>query len=165
MGFSNLLMNTTRGIFAEYMVARLLHLDDKPRNPWSEADIVTRNGIKIEVKASSYIQAWKQKAPSKIIFSGLKSYKYSDELGWKRISNEKEYHADIYIFCVFTAKKKDIDILDLNHWDFYVLSREELRKISGDSSSISLSKIQKHGIHPIKATELRRKIEEIEKML
>ena len=117
------------------------------------------------IRDSSYIQAWEQKAPSKIIFSGLKSYRYSDKFGWKKISNEKEYHADIYIFCVFTAKKKDTDILDLNYWDFYVLSREEVRKLSDDSSSISLSKIQKHSIHPIKATELRRKIEEIEKML
>jgi len=58
--FSDLLQNTTRGILAEYIVAVLLGIDDKPRNPWESFDLHLRDGRKVEIKTISYLQAWAQ---------------------------------------------------------------------------------------------------------
>ena len=70
--FSNLQMNDVRGVFAEWIVAKLLNIPLNVRDPWSEWDLITRDGVRIEVKASAYLQAWSQKQPSRIVFTGLK---------------------------------------------------------------------------------------------
>ncbi|MHB0998540.1 MAG: hypothetical protein ACYC27_04775 [Armatimonadota bacterium] len=69
--FSGLKANNIRGIFAEWMVAKLLGLDVPIRDSWAECDLITPDGIKIEVKTSAYLQVWQQKGLSKISFSGL----------------------------------------------------------------------------------------------
>jgi hypothetical protein len=55
--YSDLLQNTTRGVLAEYIVAVLLGLDEKPRNPWTSYDLKLANGKTVEVKTMSRLQA------------------------------------------------------------------------------------------------------------
>jgi len=54
--YSDILSNRNRAIFAEYLVGLALNVVDKPRIEWASADLCYR-GIKIEVKASAYIQS------------------------------------------------------------------------------------------------------------
>jgi len=55
---SNLLSNTLRGIFGEYIVASALGINMKePRKEWQTCDF-DYEGYKIEVKTSAYLQEW-----------------------------------------------------------------------------------------------------------
>ena len=65
--FSDVMMNTTRGVYAEWLVAQALGVSNEPREEWAGFDL-TYQGIRIEVKASAYLQSWKQSGPSKITF-------------------------------------------------------------------------------------------------
>ena len=58
---SDLLSNTWRGIVAEFLVAKALGLTNKVRLEWDTVDLVTPDGVKIEVKSSAYLQIWDQK--------------------------------------------------------------------------------------------------------
>jgi hypothetical protein len=67
--YSDVRSNTTRSVFAEYIVGLALGVVNKPRVEWDSVDL--RYGdFKIEVKASGYCQSWFQKKPSSIL-SGL----------------------------------------------------------------------------------------------
>jgi len=64
-GFSDMLANTTRAVFAEFLVAAALGLDDAVRVEWDAVDL-RYEGKAIEVKASAYVQSWPQSQPSDI---------------------------------------------------------------------------------------------------
>jgi hypothetical protein len=168
-GFSNLNSNVLRGALAEFLVEKALSEDGNIgiRNPWGDYDVLTKGGVKIEVKCCSYIQDWDQEKLSTIKFSGLKAR----ELYWspeikefnKIKSDPKGYKADIYILALFKHQSVEtLDILDLNQWCFYVLSKEEISRISKNSSSISLSALEKNNIQPVLHVDLRRKLEKFE---
>ena len=95
--YSDLLMNKTRGVLAEFIVAKALGLDLSVRNAWSHHDLVTKKGTSIEVKASGYLQSWEQKELSKPSWSGLKSRNYDDaapgEWGLRQAGNTKRISA------------------------------------------------------------------------
>ena len=55
---SDLLNNTRRAIVAEFLVARAVGATDVPRVEWASVDVVTPEGVKIEVKSSAYVQSW-----------------------------------------------------------------------------------------------------------
>jgi len=66
---SDLVSNATRGILAEYLVARALGLEvDSVRREWDAFDHRTPEGTKVEVKSAAYIQTWRQKDFSNIMF-------------------------------------------------------------------------------------------------
>jgi len=58
---SNLIENRTRGILAEFIVKQSLNIENGTRIEWDSYDLITPNGIKIEIKSASYIQSWEQK--------------------------------------------------------------------------------------------------------
>lgn len=66
---SDLISNAMRGILAEYIVASALGENYSHRSEWDAYDIETKEGIKIEVKSSAFIQTWHQKRLSSIQFS------------------------------------------------------------------------------------------------
>ena len=64
---SDLLSNTLRGRFAEFLVASALGVADRTRIEWDAIDLASLTGIKVEVKSSAYLQSWKGN-PSYISF-------------------------------------------------------------------------------------------------
>jgi hypothetical protein len=73
--FSDLRQNDLRGVFAEWLVAQLLGLKlDETRDSWAAHDLISLSGLRIEVKAAAYHQAWHKldDRPSKILFRGLR---------------------------------------------------------------------------------------------
>src|SRR5436309_1595976 len=61
---SDLVSNATRGILAEFLVARALGVGREDiRDEWAAYDIETPDGVKVEVKSSAYIQSWAQQRP------------------------------------------------------------------------------------------------------
>lgn len=162
-GFSNLNSNVLRGALAEFIVENALK-EDKDidvRNPWGDYDVKTKQGIKIEVKCSSYIQDWDQDKLSNIIFCGLKAKDlyWSSAVGEFPKDKKKEYKADIYILVLLKHQDPNtLDILDLDQWCFYVLTKDKIKEISKDGGSISLVKLIKHNIEPVHFNQLSKLI-------
>jgi hypothetical protein len=97
---SELLGNALRGVLAEFIIASTIDTVESPREEWDTYDLKTKNGLKIEVKSSSYLQSWRQKNFSKIIF-GIQ------QTGETQSANpERSRKSDIYIFCVLSHKEK-----------------------------------------------------------
>lgn len=122
--FSDLRANNLRGIFAEWLVAQLLELNQPVRDPWAAWDLITPEGVSIEIKASAYLQTWSDGRPSLISFSGLKGQTWTLQAGYSGLAT---YNADLYVFCVQIEKDTDKwNVLDLEQWRFYVLPKEAL---------------------------------------
>jgi len=162
-GFSNLNSNVLRGALAEFLVENAIKdkQDISIRNPWGDYDVKTKQGIRIEVKCSSYIQDWDQHKLSNIIFSGLKARTlyWSSAVGDFPKDNKKEYKADIYILALL--KHQDpmtLNILDLDQWCFYVLSKKQLKEVSSDKSSVSLARLEKYNIKPVSFNQINKLI-------
>ena len=69
---SDLLMNTQRGVVAEYLVARALGvMDSLQTSQWAGWDILGPGRVRIEVKSAAYWQSWSQEKPSEITFQGI----------------------------------------------------------------------------------------------
>jgi hypothetical protein len=59
--YSDILNNTDRAVFAEFVVGTALRVTDALRVEWDEVDL--RYGDKtIEVKSAAYIQSWHEEA-------------------------------------------------------------------------------------------------------
>lgn len=138
--FSDLQMNNIRGILAEWIVAKLLDIPLDVRDSWQEWDLITPCGVKIEVKASAFLQAWSQKHPSSITFSGLKGKRLDSQSNIYAV--EATYNADLYVFCVQAEENPlNWDALDLDQWQFYMLQRSELATL--EQKTLSLGPLSK----------------------
>lgn len=147
---SDLLNNTLRGSYAEFIVAAALDLTDMlktPRKDWTAYDLYypldRKTGIRIEVKSAAYLQAWGEKdSPlSKIQFSIRPTLAWDAENGYDTISR---HQSDVYVFCVYTEKERcAADPLNLDGWDFYVLPTSVLNQRCPTQKSISLASLEK----------------------
>lgn len=167
--FSNLNSNVLRGALAEFLVENALKDKDRVmiRNPWGDFDVLDEDGTKIEVKCCAYIQDWDQNDYSKINFSGLKAkplYWSEAVQGFKEVSQEKEYKADVYILALLMHKDhKTLDILDLDQWAFYVLSKDQLSELTNNGNSVSGIKLEKNGFTSLAFAEVRSCVDRLAK--
>tara|TARA_R110000765_G_scaffold335086_2_gene425433 strand:- start:326 stop:901 length:576 start_codon:yes stop_codon:yes gene_type:complete len=138
---SNLLENRTRGILAEFIVKQALNIDNNIRVEWDSYDLITKEGIKIEVKSAAYIQSWIQKKYSDISF-GIAPAKM-DPIHPLYDGTSKRW-SDLYIFCVLENKDQEtINPLNLNQWVFYVLKTEILDLKVPNQKTIGLNSLLK----------------------
>jgi len=147
---SDLLNNLTRGHMAEFVVAKALHIKSDVRDEWAPYDL-KKEEIKIEVKASAYIQTWPQDEFSKIKFDVRKT----KELDWDRggYRDPASRHADIYILALFAYKEMDalknkdgVNPLDLDKWQFFLVPKKFLDDL--DQDSISLGTLEDNKFKP-----------------
>jgi hypothetical protein len=151
--FSDLLQNTTRGVLAEYMVAVLLGVDNKPRNPWESFDIELPDGRRVEVKTMSHLQAWGQKQLSvpRVVLSPKRFFE--PETG--RMESVPSLNADLYIICYFTAvEHSTANTMDIEQWRFFVLTRIQVESILRKTKSVSLKMLEAMKIKKLEAAEL-----------
>lgn len=160
-GFSNLNSNVLRGVLAEFIIENAIKDSGQAtvRSPWGDYDVLAPNGKKIEVKCCSYIQDWDQKELSKIVWTGLKAkdlyYSSAVSNNLKLTTRKTDYKADIYVFCLLKHQDpKTLDILNMDQWCFYVLSKEKVKEISRNGNSISLVRLEKIGMKPISFKEI-----------
>jgi len=146
-GFSDLLMNTTRSVLAEFLVGKRLGIIDTPRLEWIPYDFKYREK-KIEVKSSAYLQSWNQRGKHNKPKFDIKPRKtaWDNSLG-KSTNIDEKRQADYYIFCLFNHKEKGTaNVLDVDAWEFYSISKEKLESDivlpnHSNKNSISLSTI------------------------
>lgn len=139
---SDLLNNTERGVLAEYLVGLATNsIAEYSRTEWDAYDLVTPEGITIEVKSAAYVQSWEQERPSRISFSVKESSAW-DPVS-HRYSAKKKRQAQVYVFCVFkSTDKATADPLDTTQWDFYVVNTDDLNKALGHQQTMALSTLR-----------------------
>lgn len=131
--YDDLFTNTTRGVFAEYIVAKALGLHGTKRLEWDMYDLDI-DGVGVEVKSAAYVQTWEQTRLSNISF-GIRPAK-----GWDARTNvyatDTKRSADVYVFCLLEGEDRErIDPLEMAQWTFYVLPTIELnRKVAGQKT-------------------------------
>ena len=157
---SDLVSNATRGILAEYIVANALGLAGGVRGEWDAFDLLTKNGVKIEVKSAAYLQSWYHKKLSAITF-GIRPTRL-----WNASTNELaaelKRQADIYVFCVLNHKEKDsLDPLNLDQWEFYILRASVLNEKFMTQKTIRLASLLKLNPHIAKYEGIARYIEKL----
>ena len=134
--FSDLVGNTERGKLAEYIVAMAIGCDMETSSTWESFDILSSEGIKIEVKTSAYIQSWAQEKLSTILFN------IPETRGGDGREKEKKRQADVYVFCVLKHKdQQTIHPLDLSQWEFYVLATKTLNSVFGRQKTVRLNSL------------------------
>lgn len=137
-GYSDLVNNVTRGVLAEFLVAHALGIStDDPRVQWDAIDLVAPDGTKIEVKSSSYVQSWKQPGYSDIRFD-IRRRKRAGDASADTNLNASERFSDVYVFCLLDRKCKDVDPMNIDHWEFYVVSARILDEKFEGQESMSL---------------------------
>lgn len=141
---SDVIGNAERGKLAEYLVAIAFDLHEGIRTEWDSYDLLTKDGIKIEVKSSGYIQTWTQKKLSDIRFGIQPTQAWNPETG--EYINFKERQSDVYIFCVHKHQDQaTINPLDISQWDFYSISTEILNDKVLKQKTITLSSLIRLG--------------------
>ena len=140
--------NAERGKLAEYIVGCALQSHSPYRVEWDAVDIVSAEGIKVEVKSSAYLQTWKQRKLSTIQFDIAPKNAWDSESNL--YSDTKRRSADVYVFCLFACKEAALaNPLDLNQWEFYVLSTKVLDAQIPFQKSIGLASLQNLGAEKV----------------
>ncbi|HJV21587.1 MAG TPA: hypothetical protein VJ570_02770 [Holophagaceae bacterium] len=140
--FSNFADNTVRGILAEYLVGTALGCDMSiPRDPWDDYDLLTPDGIRVEVKTTGRVQSWHSRNASPS-FGGLKGRRTTAD--GASSEGQRAFRADVYVFALQTADSpEELRPLDLGQWRFWVVPRSLLARL--DQRSIRLSRVMSLG--------------------
>lgn len=155
--YSDLIGNTERGALAEYIVACALDIASAERISWDKYDLITTDGITVEVKTSGYIQTWEQKDLSKPIFGIQPTY------GWNSITNEydivQKRQADIYVFCLHNHTiQETANPLLIEQWDFYLMPTAKLNEHFGNRKTATLRALIKAGAELCEYEQLSERI-------
>jgi hypothetical protein len=140
--YSDLVSNSTRGVLAEFIVAKALACTGAVRDPWDATDLITPGGIRIEIKTSAYLQSWAHENESRICFSIRPSRAWSADTNV--ISDEVRRQADVYVFCLVDHKdKKTLDLLNLRQWKFFAVAASTLNEQMPTRKTISLEAVKR----------------------
>ena len=141
---SDLVTNTTRGILAEYLVARALGAvpPGKVRDVWESYDVELDDGRGVEIKSSAFLQSWHQDRLSQITFKIPKTHAWDKATG--KFSEETQRQADVYVFALLAhTDQETLDPMDVSQWEFYVVPTTTLGRQMPNQKSIGLSALQK----------------------
>lgn len=146
---SDLVGNTTRGLFAEYLVGLAVGAfageeTDGVRNEWGAYDLVTPEGVKVEVKSAAYLQSWRQVRENTPRFGIARTTAWDDTTGTS--SEEKARWSHVYVFCLLHHRSKStLNPLDIGQWSFFVLSTAVLDDRLGEQKSLGLGTLRDLG--------------------
>ncbi len=145
-----------KGIFAEWMVGKLLGIASRRRVSWADSDIILANQIRVEVKASACWQSWKlvnedgtrkplpniaTLDPKRVRFGGLQA---KTAVSPALAGDRKRFKSDVYVFCMHTQIDPSAwQAWDLAQWEFYVMTRDELAGLN-IGSGITLATLRKN---------------------
>lgn len=157
---SDILSNSLRGVFSEFIVGMELDCIDNTRIEWDAYDLITKDGIKVEIKSSSYLQSWKQNKLSNITFDIRPTNGWDSDTN--EYSSECKRQSDVYVFCLLNHKDKDtVDPLNLEQWRFYVLDTNTINKKLGKQKTIVLNSLLKLDPIEVGYGEISRAIEKV----
>lgn len=156
--FSDILSNTTRGVFAEFRVSVALDSASEPRAEWEPHD-VTFGGHRVEVKSAAYCQSWPQRRPSPIKFDIARRRVLSPQDNI--LGQDVARHCEIYVFCLFAQQDRATarrTLLDVDAWRFYVVGTAEIDRRFPDRKSLGLGALERFARH-VCFRDLRQAVE------
>jgi hypothetical protein len=110
--FSDLRDNTQRGVLAEFRVALALGRTETRRKAWDNYDVSSGSGLRVEVKASGYLQSWAQTKHSRLSFGRVIARTW--DANTNEFGAEPEVRAGVFVFSVQTCTDPQrYDVLDL----------------------------------------------------
>jgi hypothetical protein len=136
---SDLTSNVVRGVFAEFLVAHALGIDTGGvRDSWAPFDLLTPDGIRVEVKSAAYVQSWWQRRLSPICFSVRRTRAWSADMGFA--PSDAVRQADVYVFALLAHRDKaTIEPLNVEQWRFFVVPTAVLDARTRSQHSITLA--------------------------
>ena len=145
---SDIASNAERGKLAEYIVHCAIGGSTPCRTEWDAFDVLSREGVRIEVKSSAYLQTWNQSRFSKIQFD------IAPKNAWDAAANvyakEPCRSADVYVFCLFACQDaKCAEPLDLKQWEFFVLNTCVLNERAPAQKKIGLNALLRLGARKV----------------
>lgn len=156
--YSDLTMNTTRGVLAEYLVARAIGAREVVRDAWATYDLTSAEGVTVEVKSAAYIQSWPQRGPTRVSFN----YEVREGLdpATQDYDRKPARHARVYIFALLTCMDQaTVDPLDISQWEFYVVPTRWLDQRTRSQHSIGLNALRASPYRePVPFGDLARRI-------
>ena len=149
--FSDLRDNTTRGILAEFLVARAVDDERDLRIGWDNFDAQAPDGTAIEVKCSAFLQSWPLERHSELRFGRLSAREF--DAARNEYSVDARVRADVFVFCVQTQREPAAyDMLDISHWEFWVVDASTIRELGAKSTGIGW--VRRHAAGPLPYGEL-----------
>lgn len=139
--YSDLSNNINRSVFAEFIVASALDIvslqTEQSRTMWRPYDLLTSEGCKVEVKSAGYVQSHDIKHPDCISFR-IAPARLPDETGDYKMDAPLQRNAEVYVFCIYKGLSRDNNPLDMDLWEFYVLSTKILDEKKPTQKTITL---------------------------
>ena len=157
--FGDLVTNTVRSIFAEYLVALALGVIKRPRVEWDQYDLFYR-GVGIEVKAVGRVQAWTAPARG----WGIPRFDIAAKRAWDAATNTTSptagRSAAAWVFgeCTPTVASSNL-AASPDNWRFYVASTRWLDEHRPTQRSISISQLARL-IPAVSFSELRAAVDD-----
>jgi hypothetical protein len=149
--FSDLRDNTTRGILAEFLVAQAVGDKRGMRIGWDNFDAQAPDGTTIEVKCSAFLQSWTQKQHSDLVFGRLSAREF--DAARNEYSVDTRVRADVFVFAVQIQRDPAAyDMLDLGHWEFWVIDADTIRETAG--KTVGIKWVREHANGPVPYGEL-----------
>lgn len=149
--FSDLRENVTRGVLAEFLVARAIGDRRTVRSSWDNFDVEGPDGTSIEVKCSAFLQSWAQRTHSNLSFGRLRGREFDPERN--EYSVDARVRADVFVFAVQTQRDPDAyDMLDLDQWEFWVVDGGTVRTRAG--KTVGIGWVREHAAGPVPYGEL-----------
>ncbi len=126
--YSDLSSDTNRSILAEYIVSLSLgrtSVFKRTEFTHRPYDVITKDGFRIEIKSTAYINSKCNERPDCVLFS---------------IARNKELYnsSDAFVFCVYKGMSDKETPLNIDLWDFYVISTEKLYRNKPIQKTITL---------------------------
>ena len=138
--YSDIFMNSNRGVFAEFLVGTALGALIQPRVEWDGKDLVYRD-VNIEIKSSAYRQRWhdKEHKTSGPQFTIATRYAWNAEID--RSSNEPIHDSSCFVFCLYANQDLETGskyVIDPAYWEFYAVLTRNLP----DQKKINLGRLR-----------------------
>ncbi len=139
--YSDLNNSMVRSILAKFIVASSLKITTIKRKRVCDAgkiyDILSKDGYKINVSMAAYIQTLDENHPDQISFS-IDTINSTGRTVTESETDVLQRNSDIYIFCLYKAQMENETPLNIDLWDFYVLSTKTLNDNKPTQKTITL---------------------------
>jgi hypothetical protein len=153
--FSDLRDNTTRGVLAEFLVAKAVGDDRGVRIGWDNFDAQAADGTTVEVKCSAFLQSWTQKHHSELVFGRLSAREF--DASRNEYSLEPRVRADVFVFAIQTQRDPSAyDMLDISSWQFWVVDAGTIRERAG--KTVGIGWVRQNAIGPLAYSDLAEAI-------
>lgn len=181
VNLSVILLNMTRGSFAEFLVRCALDENGIPAlsdealqtgvDPYDIDGpmIDTPNGrrpARIEVKSTASVQidTPDEKEPISLPPNQLR-FSIKKAINWKHPDASPQHNNDLYVFAHYKATRKTDNMLDLSFWEFYVYPTfkidEDTDTNLSKQNTISVRRLQKIGVPSVSFRGLFPQIQKV----